>query len=754
MSNAGNRVAALDSGAEQDDGAVGINPVVAEAMKRFRRCSEWESTARQNFIDDVKFAEGDATNGYQWPAAVKRNRDVDKRPCLTLNIVRQHNKQIINEQMKNKSAIKIRAVGGGATVSSANLIAAIVRDIEYRSNAQSAYKMGSDFQVKGGIGWWRLCTRYCNDESFDQEIGILRIKDPLSVYMDPDCQLADCSDAKFAFVFDLVPREKFYDMYPEFEGVVSLQPLSVGGGDDDWITKDYVRIAEYFRKVTIEDELLSFIDPKDGTRKALLKSKMPPEVYEQLKKSPFTKIRKVSPEKVEWKLIVGSDVADETEWPGKNIPLIRVLGEETVIEGIMDRKGHTRAMTDGQRMFNYNASAQVEFVALQSKTPYIGSAKAIEDYEVMWNTANQVNHSVLIYNHMDPDNPDKPLDPPKRQEPPVSSPGFQEGMNNAFNWMMQTSGQFQNQMGMGGNERTGKAIQERQAQSDNAVYNFQDSYEDALRITGKQIIDLIPYVYDTKRTMQLQLEDGEEFELILDPSNPNALQEYMDQQGEIVKRVLNPKLGKYDVQADVGKAFGTRRQESKDALTLVLTQAPALTGLIGDLLLRSMDFEEAKEAALRLRRMVPAQALGKGPSPAEQQLQAKLTASQGALAKALQELGKKDLKLTGKDQARFIDVYQAHTDRVKALADLIPDDPKLLRDLLQELDNDTLGETLRPIIEATAQKLEEQSEDGEPGNQSSVVDAPRPTFFAENPHRVGRGLHLGNSLIHTGRPNV
>ena len=49
-------------------------------------------------------------------------------------------------------------------------------------------------------------------------------------------------------------------------------------------------------------------------------------------------------------------------------------------------RGILRAMKDAQRMYNYNASSQSWFVALQSKTP-IAPAKAIEQFESMWNTA-------------------------------------------------------------------------------------------------------------------------------------------------------------------------------------------------------------------------------------------------------------------------------------------------------------------------------------------------------------------------------
>ena len=740
---------------DTDPEKMAVDPVVGEAMKRWKRVSEIEAVARERFIDDIKFAEADSDNAYQWPQAIKRNRDFDKRPCLTINLTRQHNLQIINEMKQNKASIKIRAVGGQATVDSANLIAALIRNIEYRSDAQAAYQNAGSFMVKGGIGWFRLHTQYISNDTFDQEIRILPIWDPLTVSADPDTLQADKTDMKWAFVFDLVTLDQFWQMYPEYEGMVSLSPLGVDGGDMDWVNDEYVRVAEYWRKVPKKDQLVSFVDPTDQLRKTLLKSKMPKEVFEALKDAPLTKTRAVEHENVEWYLIVGEEIADKTEWPGKYIPLVRMIGEETKIENILDWKGHTRSMKDSQRMYNYNASAQVEFVALQSKTPFIASAQAIENYETMWNTANVQNHSVLIYNAFDEDVPDKPLEMPQRTQPPTSSPGFENGMQTAFNQMMMASGQWQNAMGMAGNERTGKAIQERMAQADTSVYHYQNNYEAALRTGGKMILDLIPKVMDTKRMLRLAAEDGEDMPITLDPSSPQVLTTLMAANGAVVTRVLNPKIGEYDVEADVGASYGTRREETVQALTLVLTQAPGLTGIIGDLLLRAMDFKEAQEAAARLKRMVPPQALGIGPTPNEQALQAKLTAATSALAKALQDTGKKDLKLTGKAEMRDIDAYKAHTERVAALKDLLSDDPAVLQQLLQELGDDTLSETLRPIIEANKKSLEAEQAEGEPGVTDSSVaateeppmpgakKAPDGEWYILDPTRKSKYLRIG-----------
>ncbi len=106
---------------ETAPGSLTLSPIVNEASRRFKLCSDWETTARDNFLDDYRFAHGDADNGYQWPNRISASRDIDSRPCLTMNIVRQHNLQIINEAKQNKSSVAFKATGGTATKESADL---------------------------------------------------------------------------------------------------------------------------------------------------------------------------------------------------------------------------------------------------------------------------------------------------------------------------------------------------------------------------------------------------------------------------------------------------------------------------------------------------------------------------------------------------------------------------------------------------------------------------------------------------------
>jgi hypothetical protein len=330
-------------------------------------------------------------------------------------------------------------------------------------------------------------------------------------------------------------------------------------------------------------------------------------------------------------------------------------------------------------------------------------------------------------------------------------------METAGNHIMMVSGQFQNQMGMMGNERTGAAIQKRQDQSDTAVFHFQDNYEEALIFLGKNIIDLIPKIYDTKRVKKIIADDGVEYELEIDPTLREGYLERAAHDGTVIKRIFNPRIGKYDVASSVGPDNGSKREETREALTLILTQAPALTGVIGDLLLKSMDFEAAEEAAMRLRRMIPPMALGKGPSQAEQGLQQQVAALSAELVKLMDKNAKDSIKLAGKAELRDIEVYDAETKRMGALAKMLPEDPQGLRALIEQLVHESLSTGLNSVLKANAPELPSQAGDA-PAQEAPPVPgankAPDGEWYLTDPTRAGKYMHVAPLAQEHKRPGV
>jgi hypothetical protein len=645
--------------------------IIDEAKKRFEFVQDYESNARQLALEDTRFAEGDSDNNYQWPDTLYATRQTDGRPCLTLNILRQHNLQVINDAKQNTPGISIRATGDKATKEAADVYEGLVRYIERQSMAQAIYNKATETQVKAGLGVWRVVTEYISDDSFDQDIYIKLINDPLSVYFDPDCKEPDKSDMKYCFIFDNVPRDEFNKSYPKFK---REPPGPALNNEDDWDTENYVRVAEYFRRKQVEDELVSYVIPETGERAFIkmsdLRKQNDEEAVKAILDDPETKTRESTTWQVEWFKLAGDEIIDRREFPNRQyIPIVPLVGEEVVIDNTYDRKGHTRAMKDAQRMYNYNASGSVEFGALQTKAPWIGPARAIEGLETYWANMNTTNPAMIPYN--DTDDSGQPIAPPQRVDPPQISSFFQQAMENSANDLQLVSGQFQAQMGEPSNERSGIAINERKKQGDNATYHYADQLYNAITFTGKILLETIPDVYDTPRVMHILSEDGAETEVQLDPQAAQAHQEMLKRNSQEVEQIIfNPNVGKYAVEADTGPAYATQRQQAFDVYSQIIVSKPELLPLIGDIVFSNLDAPGAEEIAERFKNMIPPQALGQhGPNPqmvAQQQQMQKLQ-------HMLQELAQRNYMLEiankGKDEKREIDVYGAQTDRLKVMLD-------------------------------------------------------------------------------------
>jgi hypothetical protein len=655
--------------------------IVAEAKERFARCEEAESEFRKRFVEDLKFANGDADNGWQWPDQIRNARDGDQRPCLTINKTRQHNLQIINDAKQNKPSVKTLPVDGEADIEIAKILDGIVRHIEYNSHAEIVYDTATEFAVQAGLGYWRVVCEYAHDGSFDQEIFLRRVKNPLTVYLDCDIESADGSDAKYGFVFEEMTKTEFEATYQGEEA------RSVTFGDDTtgsaWLSKDKIRVCEYFRKTTKTDTLINH--PVNGPM--MLSEVQDPEERKVIESDPSVQKRPVSQPQITWYLIAGDTIIDEKPWAGRYIPIVRVIGEEIVIDGKVERKGHTRSMKDAQRMYNYMSSAQVEYIALQTKTPFVGPIEAFEGFESEWANANKDNLPYLPYNGLKEDG--SPIDRPTREQPPVGASAYLQGMQTAQQELMMASGQYQEQFGQQSNAQAGVAIQARQRQGDRATYHFIDNVARAIRYTGRVLIDLIPKIYDTARVIRIIGEDGTETFAKFDPDQahpvgtpdgqpapPESERDHLKD----VQLIYNPGIGRYDVTVEVGPNYETRRQEAFNALTQIMSQDQELMKVAGDLLFKAADFPMADEVAERLHRTISPAILGEGPTPEMQDATQKMQHMGQMIEHLTQQL--QEAK-QGKDQQETnIKAYDSETKRMQALG---PVDPALVSHLATQV---------------------------------------------------------------------
>lgn len=651
--------------------------IVHRAQVRFDRTLNYEEDAMNQWRDDYLFAHGDDKNNYQWPSTILQNRDVDDRPALTINQTRQHNLQVINEAKRTRPAVTYKPVGGKASKKSSEILEGLVRHIEYKSKAAAVYGAAISFQVTAGIGYWRVITEFVDDESFAQEPRIELIDDPLGVLLDPDTLSPDKSDAEYGFVFRNLSRDDFLLKYPGHHDALTVGPFDM---ENDWINENHVRVAEYYEREKFEDHLCV---TKDGN--SFWKSRVPKALWDTCVAMTGSRTRKLWRHKVWWYLIAGRSVLEKKELPNQTIPVVQLPAEVTVIDGRIDRRGMTRYLRSPQQMYNFWTSAAAEQVALQTKTPWLITAEAMEGHEDQWSVANTENFAVLVYNKLDESG--QPNPPPERQNPPVMAQAYIQGMQIARMEMMMASGQYQAEMGQQTPERSALALQERKAQSDNATYQFVEQLGLAIERTGAILLELFPVLYDTERVIMILGEDGEAQSIKIDPTMQEAFQEL---QGD-AQAALNPAVGKYEVQARVGPSYATQREAAYDALLALATQAPDTFPIVADVLFSNADWPRAGELSDRFKRMVPPQALGGAPSQVFQQMQQKiLELSQKLQAQASEKAGLRLQALIDRS-GKQIEAYRADTERLKVL---LPDvDQGQLKDMVKGLLTEILQES-------------------------------------------------------------
>ena len=675
--------------------------IISEVQKRYEEASGHTSQWRGRARDDLRFFHADAYNHAQWDDAVYQARagtfGGSPRPCLTINKTAQHVFQVENEARQSQMGVKVNATGFGSMAEAADAIEGIIRHIEYQSNAQqNAYACAIQGQVRTGLGWFHVVTDYVPGvDTFDQDFFIKSVPNGLSVYFDPAAREPDHSDQNWAMIVEEMDRGEFDKLYPGHEDV-SRDPISGLQSDSEWVSDNTVRVATYYRRSEKKDTL--WATPTGPMRQ----SEMPPEMVEVFRTMKASS-RPITSHMVDKYVIAGNTVVAQGETVFSLVPLIPVVGIETrATDGNdADYAGLVRALIDPQRMFNYTASAYVESVALQTKAPWLAAAEAIEGYTSEWSQANTSNAAVLPYNAVDHET-GAPIPIPTRIEPPSGSTGHMQGMQSADQWMQMVTGQYQAEMGAPGNEKSGIAIQQRQRQSDTANYHYTDNQGMALRYLGRLLIDAIPRVYDTQRAVQSLGMDGTQTGVVVDPSIQTSAQVALppgpdgqpqqppqgislEKQRQIDGAILaiNPTIGRFDVEADVGPAFATRKQDAFNALTQVIQAAPELMGQIGDLVFQSADFPLADEIADRLKPASDDPRLGQAQQTI-QQLQAQLQ----QVTQQLKDKQDAQQHTVVKDaMAADTNQYKAETDRMAAIGST---DPDALRVLVHQLVSEVL----------------------------------------------------------------
>jgi len=633
--------------------------LLKEAKRLFALAGEVEADNRKNALDDIEFA----LLSKQWDEQDVQRRRQKGKPCLTINKLPSHIRQVVNDARQNKPQIKINPVDSGADPETAEILTGLIRNIENTSKADIAYDTGIFQAVSSGFGYWRVNVEYAHDDTFDQNIVIDRIPNQFSVYGDPYSTSADGSDWNVCFVTDRITKEEFKQRYKS----ESSSGWEVIDGYDNldapWADNENVLIAEYWLREKTDRIIYKL---SDG-------SVVDADVYDehidiyQAINIEVVDERTTKSHTVTQYILSGAEVLETNKWPGKFIPIVPCYGEEVICEGERTFKSLIRDSKDAQKSFNFWRTTTTEAVGKMPKGVWVGKTNTFATDARKWATINNEDHAYVQY-----DGQEFPQFVPPTQVP---AGALQEAINSADD-IQSTMGMFNPSLGAQSNETSGRAIIARQRESDTGTFHFIDNEARAIRHTGNIIVDLIPHVYSGDRVIRVLGEDLKETENI----KLGEAGQQPNEQGEI-ERIYDLSLGKYDVTVTSGMSYTTQRTEAANQMIELMRVNPASAPLIGDLLAKNLDWPGADDIAERFKAMLPPQITGENPQI--QQLQAMLQQTQqqtqqvvGQLQQQIQQLQQD--KSIDVEKVK-IDAYNAETNRLKTVSTtMTPEDMQVM----------------------------------------------------------------------------
>ena len=561
---------------------------MAKDLEKLQQILKRYTYAKDRWNDVYQLARDDRNfliPGGQWDDATRHDRENDptgSRPCLESPRLEQYIRQVVNDARQNTPSIRFRPTKEGSSEKVAEILNDIVRSDQDASGADSAYDQSLEDGVRSSFGFFRMLTDYEDDSTLNQRVRFKSERNPLAITIDPDFTQLDASDIKYAFVEAMMTREAFEDEFPDADKV-SFGDYS----DTGWCDEDAVRVCEYY-EVSTESETLYFDQFGNRTTEGAKGSVS----------------RASTRKKVRWYKLTGAEILEEREVAGEYIPVVPCFGRMLDVEGKLNLLSLIRPAKDSQRMYNYAASAMTERITLAPKNKILADAESVEGFEDQYRSAHVSNDPLLMYNGKD--SMGQPLQPPRMIEGASNPQQWVALLQHANNDIQASMGMYNSSLGAKSNETSGRAIMARQREGDVSTFDFIDNLARAVRYAGRVWLSMFIAVTDTTRVIRTVSEDGKSDFVIIDPTLEQAYVEKQGPNGEKV-RVINPRIGQYDVTVVSGPSFTTKRDEAANFYTEIMRTAPNTAPALLPILMGNLDSPGADKAQKVLKAMLPPQ---------------------------------------------------------------------------------------------------------------------------------------------------
>lgn len=546
----------------------------------------------------------------QWDMNVRQAREAVNKPTMEFNKLTSIIRGILGDFRNNSPALTVRGVGKNTEQSAVDLREGLIRHIHYESDADIAYQIAGRHGLECGWGSARVVAEYESPDSFLQVLRIKPVMDFQSAFWDPCASESNKMDGDYCGVYTMYSMEKFKKYY----GKICPNPESVAGLSGNyylrWNTRDNVLVAEMYFKEYYDKKLVQLSDGKEMSEedaKEILD--MQERVMENnpfadlMGHTPLTIVneRDVKDYKIKHIKFVQNKILEETDYPGRLLPIPYFEGDSTMIDGEQIPVPYIEDAIDTQKLINYIGS-EIAYAILRSRRETVmGTAEMFAGHEDDWLNPQRVQ-GWLEYNW------DKTAGKPEFIKPPVFSNDFLQAYQNANQDLMQILGRFEESRGQETNAISGIAINARQRAANKPVNLYDDNNQRGIKMIGKILLDMIPHIYDTERSVMIMTGDSQS--KAVEVNKQNGFKMLPD--GGIEPQVENDLTkGSFDIEIRVDGSYDAQQAQAMDTLIRLATINPAISNLIPDLLAEVSGLENTQQLVERLKTLVPPQIIAK-----------------------------------------------------------------------------------------------------------------------------------------------
>lgn len=569
-----------------------------KAFEIKQRIEQWENYWKDNVDTYNEFTQ--FVLGNQWLDDEARVFETYKKIPLTFNKIAPLINHMLGEQRQNTPSLEV-VPDSNVPEPVVEARKALVTDITLDSDSKVVYQTGFQCSAIGGYGAWYVDTEY-EGETFNQVIRIRKGDIPTRFFFDPAATTPCKTDGMFAGYRTRMSRKKFASIYgKKIEADIPPSNLETGSvfNDDESITivncyeRKYstTNLYKLSNGRTVEQDEFSKLEKIEiEGQKLLLDNGEAVSIVAE---------RKLPRYKVIHLVYAGDYELEKEEFPSQQLPVI-FLDQNSFYnkQGQQVTRPFVKDTKDAQRYINYIGTQSAYLLKIGRYDQFLiasGNARSPETAQI-WRDPTNIQGGLKF------DEVQSGFIP-QQLKPPELSMSLVQQYERALMDIQSSTGMYNAQLGEQGNEVSGTAVDARTKRGAYSTFIPFDNLNRAIAVTGQIVNEMIPKVYDTERTLMLNMKDKG-----MSPVTINKpMSEY---EGGGVENDMT--TGNFTIRLMPGPSWEGQKKEALESMQMILQANPELFNMIADLYVENLPLNNSIELRNRLRTIVPPEIIEAG----------------------------------------------------------------------------------------------------------------------------------------------